>query len=166
MPIFKLPFSLILTVVAHAALCLSDGNPLAADESCGTVSLSVSAASVKRGEADTLFQFEAVLENTTGKELTVRTNFSSVFDGLVLEVKNAKGETLVVQPYTFHQSPFAPPGRELLLKRGKTAETLVFPVRDFPKEAGEVGVFLGGLLPGHGERYVHSAKPIRLKIKK
>lgn len=165
MSIRKLPSALLLASAAVSLPLLPREEPLAAEESCGTVTLTVSAASVERTDVDTVFAFEASLHNGTGKDLEVQSNFSGIFDGLSLEVKTTKGESLVVQSYTHHQSPFAPPGRLFTLKQGKTTGKLSFPIRDFPAETREVDVALSGHLPGHGERYKLSTKPTRMKVK-
>jgi hypothetical protein len=163
MPTFKVSF--LATPPLVCCLTLLWGAAAEADETCGTVSLSVSTASAERFEVDTVFTFEATLHNDTGKDLEVRTTFSGLFDGLSLEVKTTKGEALVMQSYTHHQSPFAPPGRVFTLKQGKTTATIAFPVRDFPADVREVEVLLSGHLPGHGERYKLATKPLSLKIK-
>ena len=46
----------------------------------------------------------------------MRSNFGSVFDGLELVVTTAEGKVVAQQGYTFHQAPFAPPGRRFPLK--------------------------------------------------
>jgi hypothetical protein len=140
--------------------------PLAAYEPSSKVSLAVWKASAKRDNDYVHFRFKASLNNATGKDLTVRTNFGSAFGGLTPEVRSEKGKTLALQSCTYHQSPFAPPGREFTLKKGITKGKLVFPIHDFPGDAQVVKVYLSGTLPGLGAQYVFFAKPIELTIEK
>jgi hypothetical protein len=135
-----------------------------ADDDKPAVSLILSKATAKRGELDTVFRCEAVLDNALGKDLTVRTNFSSVFDGLELVVTNKDGKILAQQPYIWHQAPFSPPGRKFMLKRGTTAATLVFPLRDFPKDAKVVKVRLVGTLPESKYPRILSTETIEVKV--
>jgi hypothetical protein len=121
-----------LVAFSLAAMLGSAGSPLLADEPKPAVSLLLSEASAERREQDALFRCEATLENATGKDLTVRSSFFSVFDGLELVVTTREGKTLAQQPYTFHQSPFAAHEREFTLKKGGTAATLVFPIGELP----------------------------------
>jgi len=95
-----------------------------------------------------LFWCEATLRNASGAELQVRTNFSSVFDGVDLLVLGNSGETLHRQPYVFHQSPYSFHGRNLPLKAGETRETLRFPVLDLPGDLRSARILLAGVLPG------------------
>src|SRR5262245_13867021 len=118
-----------LTALSLAAILVSAGSPSRADEPKPAVSLLLPKASAEQNELDTLFRCEVVLDNATGKDLTVRSQFSSAFDGLELVVTTAEGKMLAQQPYTFHQAPFAPPERDFILKQGKTAATLKFPIR-------------------------------------
>jgi hypothetical protein len=139
--------------------------PALADESKPTVSLLLSSASAERDEHDTLFRCEVLLDNATGKELTVRSNFSSAFDGLELVVTTREGKTLAQQPYTWHQSPFAPPGRDFTLKQGSTTATLVFPIRDLPGDVKVLKVRLVGTLPGSAYRRILSTETVEVKVK-
>jgi len=129
------------------------------------VSLILSKASVAQLELDVLFRCEVSLDNAVGKELTVRSNFYSAFDGLELVVTNREGKTLVQQPYIFHQSPFAPAGREFALKEGTTKATLGFPVQGLPRDAKVVKIRLVGTLPGSGYQRILSTETIDVKIK-
>jgi hypothetical protein len=157
--------ALPLAALSLTAILLSAGGPSLADESKPAVSLVLSKASAERDEHDTLFRCEAVLDNATGKDLTVRSNFSSAFDGLELVATTKEGKTLAQQPYTWHQSPFAPPGREFILKQGTTEATLVFPVRDLPRDAKVIKVRLVGTLPGSGYQRILSTETIEVEVK-
>jgi len=138
---------------------------LPADEPEPTVSLLLSRVSADRTKSSTLFRCEVSLDNATGRDLTVRSTFSSVFDGLELVVTNKEGKTLVQQAYISHQAPFAPPGREFPVKKGTTMGKLVFPVRVVPGNPKEVKVRLVGTLPGSGLRRILSTETITVKIK-
>jgi hypothetical protein len=140
--------------------------PLSADEPKPTVSLILSSASAQRRERDTLFRCKVSLDNATGKDLSVRSNFFSVFDGLEVVLTSKEGKTLAQQLYTFHQSPFTSRGREFTLKKGTTAATLVFPVREVPGDPRVVKVRLVGTLPGSGYRRILSTETIEVTINK
>jgi len=154
-----------LLALSVVAILVSPGGPLIADEPKPTVSLVLSRAAAERREQDTLFRCEASLDNATGKDLSVRSNFFSVFDGLELVVTNKEGKTLAQQPYIFHQSPFAVRGRGFTLKKGTTAGTLVFPIRELPGAAKVVKVRMVGTLPGSGYQRILSTETIEVKIK-
>jgi hypothetical protein len=133
------------------------------------VSLILSRATARRGEHDTLFTCEVKLDNATGEEITTRSNFSSVFDGLELIVtaedgKTEDGKTIARQPYTYHQSPFAPPGRTFVLKRGSTPGSLVFPIRGLAGELKRVKVRLVGTLPGSDDDGPLSSEALTVEI--
>src|SRR6266849_3901454 len=116
--------SSVIAPLALAVILLSIERPAVAEESKPAVSLILSKASAERDEHDTTFRCAAVLDNATGKDLSVRSSFSSAFDGLELVVTTKEGKTLAQQLYTFHQSPFAPPSRDFTLKQGSTEATL------------------------------------------
>src|SRR5207237_2272942 len=86
---------------------------------------------------------EVVLDNRTGRELKVRSTFSSAFDGQALYVRDDKGKLLLRRPYIWHQAPFAPPGREFPLKPGENKAELRFPV-DLPADVKAIRVSLAG----------------------
>jgi hypothetical protein len=141
------------------------GGPLPVEELKPAVSLVLSKTSAERREQDVLFRCEALLDNATGRGLTVRSNFYSVFDGLELVVTNREGRTLAQQAYTAHQSPFTPHGRGFALRKGATAGALVFPVRGLPGGVKAVKVRLVGTLPGSGWDRILSTETIQLNIK-
>jgi hypothetical protein len=136
-----------------------------ADEPKPAVSLILAKASAERRSQDVLFQCDISLENATGRELSVRSNFNSAFDGVELVVTDLNGKTLAQQPYPFHQSPFSPPGRDFPLKQGVTAGTLVFPIHDLPGDAKEVKVRLVGMLPGSSYHRILSTETLKVPIK-
>ena len=129
------------------------------------VSLILSKATVERHAPDILFRCEVVLDNATGRDLSVQSNFSSIlFDGLELVVTTKDGKTLAQQPYVYHQAPFSPDGRKGTLKQGSTPRTLVFPIRDLPGDAMTVKVRLVGHLPGSDYRRILSTETIEVDL--
>jgi len=148
---------LAILVAGHTWVIGQEGKP--------AVSLLLSKATAERREQDTLFRCDAVLDNATGNDLTVRSNFSSVFDGLELVVTTTEGKILAQQGYTWHQSPFAPPGRSFKLKQGPTQGALGFPLRDLPVETKTLKVRLVGTLPGSDYRHILSSETLEVKIK-
>ena len=158
---FPFPLAVLTLALSFAPV----GSIFSADEPEPTVSLILSKVSAERSKPDTLFRCEVRLDNTTGKDLSVRSNFSSVFDGLELVVTNQAGKTLARQPYIWHQAPYAPPGREFTLKKGATTGTLVFPLRVVPGDPKGVKVRLVGTLPGSAFQRILSTETIEVKIK-
>jgi hypothetical protein len=153
-------FAVPLATLLMAALGFPD------ERAKPAVSLFLSQASAERREHDTLFRCSVRLDNVTGRDLTVRTNFASVFDGLELVVTDREGQVLDQQGYTFHQSPFAPPSRTFTLKRGSTTGTLVFPVGDLPREVNTLKVRLVGTLPGCDYPHILSTETVEVRIGK
>jgi hypothetical protein len=90
----------------------------------------------------------ATFRNLTSEPIGVRTNFSSVFDGLNVVVSAADGTELKRQAYVHHQSPQAPDGVPLELPVGETTQRLLFPLETFPAGISGVRVRLEGGLPG------------------
>jgi hypothetical protein len=129
------------------------------------VSLLLPKTTADRGEKDILFHCEVTLDNALRQDTAVRTNFSSVFDGLELVVTTTEGKVLAQQAYTFHQSPFAPPGRTFTLKQGKTTKTIVFPVSGIPAEIRTVKVRLVGTLPGSAFDRILSSETLTVEVK-
>jgi hypothetical protein len=151
------------------ALCLSvllSGALTYANDDKAGVSLMLSNVSAERDPQDTLFHCEVTIDNHTGKEITVTSNFHSAFDGLELVVTNVHGKVLKQQPYTSHQSPFASDGREFVLKRGKTKKSIVFPVRSFGMVGQSLKVRLVGTLPGSSYKRILSTDTIKTVIGK
>ncbi|MGL6094662.1 MAG: hypothetical protein ACRC7O_02525, partial [Fimbriiglobus sp.] len=114
---------LLLSLVASAA-CF----PAAADSE-PTVSLILRKASAERWEHDTIFRCEVTLDNSTGHDLAVRSNFYSAFDGLELVVTDINGKVLLQEGYILHQSPYNSTGSTFPIKQGKTAGKVGFPIR-------------------------------------
>jgi hypothetical protein len=154
----------MLATVSLAAIVASGGGPSFAEKPMPAVSLILSKASAERGEHYTLFRCEAVLDNATGKDLSVRSNFSSVFDGLELVVTTREGKTLAQEPYIFHQSPFSM-GRDFPLKQGATKQTLGFPITDLPADVKSLKVRLVGTLPGSAYSRILSSETLEVSVK-
>src|SRR4051812_43732940 len=75
------------------------------------VSLNLSKPLADRAANRTWFRCEAILDNSTGRDLTVRSHYNSAFDGLELVVTTKDGKILAQQRYTDHQSPISPKER-------------------------------------------------------
>ena len=153
---------ILLTVAASVAgACTAS---LAADPE-PAVSLLVHKVSAERWEQHIHFHCEMALDNATGRELAVRSNFTSVFDGLEIVVTTPEGKVLAQQGYCFHQSPFASRGRVFPLKQGKTAGTLVFPIRGLPGDVRTLKVRLVGTLPGSSYERILSSETLEVEVK-
>jgi hypothetical protein len=139
--------------------------PAFAEEPKPMVSLLLTGASATRRDTDTLFRCDAVLDNAMGRDLTVRSTFSSPFDGLELVVTTKEGKVLAQQPYIHHQSPYAPPGREFPVKQGNTKQTLVFPIQDLPGDIKTLKVRLVGTLPGSTYQRIVSSETLEIPVK-
>src|SRR5215510_8054003 len=147
---------IILLVAGMASACRT----AVPAEPVPAVSLRLEKGSAERWEKDVLFRCEVDLDNALGHDLVVRSNFGPVFDGLELVVTTTDGKVIAQQAYTFHQAPFAPPGRTFALKQGKTAGTLVFPISDLPEDARSLKVRLVGTLPGSGHERILSSETL------
>jgi hypothetical protein len=124
--------------------------PADAPEGKPSVDLTLTKATAQRFDGGGVIVIcEVVLDNRTGKELKVRSNFYSAFDGLTLYVRDEKGKLLLRRGYIWHQSPFSPPGREFPLKPGENTGELRFPI-DLPADVKAIRVSLAGTLPGSG----------------
>jgi hypothetical protein len=128
-----------------------------------TVSLLLSRASAERWDHHILFRCDAVLDNASGKDLTVVSNFFSAFDGLQLVVTTTDGKVLAQKGYIWHQSP-ASSGREFPLKKGRNEEELRFPIRDLPGDVKTFKVRLVGTLPGSGYDRILSSETLEVKV--
>jgi len=138
----------ILSLIVVASALLSEEAKLNAAEPTGLVVLTVTRASAERLDSgDIIFKCEAVLDNDTGKELTIKSPYYSVFDGLDLTIFDEAGRKLLQKPYVAHQS-FFKLDQSFPLKTGKNSQDMVFPVRDLLKDAINVKVLLVGTLPG------------------
>ncbi|MFO0881106.1 MAG: hypothetical protein U0840_27600 [Gemmataceae bacterium] len=154
---------LLILVTAVAFLICSRDISHAGPEPA--VPLLLNKASAERLGQDILFRCEVTLDNGTGRNLAVRSNFTSAYDGLELVVTTSEGKVLVQQGYAFHQSPFAPPGRVFLLKQGKNTSELRFPVAGLPEDARTFKVRLVGTLPGSGYERILSSETLRVDLK-
>ena len=146
------------------SLLLMPGVSTRADEKNPGVSLMLSKVAARRDSKGTDFHCQVTIDNHTGKEIAVTSNFFSVFDGLELVVTNIDGKVLKQQPYTFHQSPFTPNGREFILKRGKTKKSIVFPVTSFGMVGQSLKVRLVGTLPGSSYKRILSTATMGLTV--
>ncbi len=112
------------------------------------VSLALASATAERGaDGDLLVRCAAALHNDTGRELTVRTNFHSAFDGLTVVLLRPDGSELARQAYNYHQSPYAE-DQAIPLPPGPTTEELGFPLTGLPDGLAGITVRLEGGLPG------------------
>ena len=154
---FAVPACLILLV---------GGSPAVGQPDKPVVSLLLFKASAERSGRDVLFRCEAALDNAAGKDLTVQSNFFSVFDGVELVVTAPDGKVLAQQPYTFHQSPYTL-GQTFTLKQGRTEQALKFPVpaADLPRDVKAVKVRLMGTLPGSDYRRILSSDTLEIEVK-
>ena len=107
------------------------------------------AAARRLDNGDVIVVCDAVIDNRTTKVVNVRSTFGSAFDGLMLVVRDEKGKLLTRQAYIWHQSPFAPPGRDFPLKVGENAKQIGFPFA-LPADVKTIRVSLVGTLPGSG----------------
>lgn len=160
-----------ISILAWIALTIAafpgpSGLPVVGQEQKPGVSLILSKASVQTMEKEIHFRCAVVLDNATGKDITLRSTFSSIyFDGLELVITTQEGKTLVQQPYISHQSPLAPQGLEATLKPGKIEGTLVFPIRGLPGGEKVVKVRLVGTLPGGEYERILSTETLEVRIK-
>lgn len=132
------------TVVLAAALAASAQFP-----ESPPVALALAGAEAFPNGRDILFVLDVEADNRTGRELKVRSIFSSPLDDLVLVVRDENGKELRRQAVSYHQSPFAPPGRLLPLAAGKTRHEVRVPV-NLPADTRAVRVMLYGTLPESG----------------
>ena len=129
-----------------------------------TVSLILSKAACKRLTNYMLFICEARLDNASGKDLTVRSNFYSAFDGLELVVTDKHGKILAQQSYLMHQSPYSFEPREFKVKQGITSDELRFPIPNLQKQAREFRVRLVGTLLRSSYQRILSTETIEVKV--
>jgi hypothetical protein len=89
---------------------------------------------------------DVVIDNRTGEDLTVFTNYFSAFDGLSVVVLK-EGKELRSQSYLDHQSPRAEK-RPYVLKKGKNEKDMRFPIGELPADWARLEVKIIGYLPG------------------
>src|SRR4051812_12434859 len=91
--------------------------------------LTLTKAAAQRFDGDNLVVIcDVVLDNRAGKDVKVRSNFGSAFDGLVVVVRDEKGKLLVTQPYSLHRAPY----RDVIdcpLKPGENKHEVRFPIK-------------------------------------
>lgn len=114
----------------------------------------------------TLIACRVELENRTGRELKVRSNFGSAFDALHVVVRDADGKELARQSVAAHQSPFAPPGRLFPVPPGATAAR-VGALLDLPADARNLRVMVYGALPesGFDDLLLTDVRPVTVREK-
>ena len=151
--------------VLAAVFVVSGWHDSPAAEPAPAVSLLLTAAAAERGERDVRFRCEVKIDNALGRDLGVRSNFGSVFDGLELVVTTADGKVVAQQGYTSHQSPSSPLGRAFPLRQGKSDGTLVFPVSGLSADARALKVRLVGTLPGSGHDRILSSETLTVTVK-
>ena len=115
------------------------------------VSFKLTGVTAEKGEdGDLLVVCRVLLDNRTGEEIVTKTRFGSAFDGLTITVTDTEGKVLAVQGYTYHQSPFGPDLREVIVKLGRTDASLAFPMAK-GHYGKKIGVQLTGLLTDGAE---------------
>jgi RNA polymerase sigma factor (sigma-70 family) len=92
-----------------------------------------------------IFACELVLENNSGEELIVQSNFFSAYDGLSLMLLK-EGKELARRPYIGHQSPMAE-AKPYILKKGKNTAEVRIPVNPMAETWPTLQAKLVGTLP-------------------
>ena len=137
---------LLLAAGALAGCARGDAQPPQA--STPRVALALASATAERQDSgDLLVRCSATLRNDTGRELAVRTNFHSVFDGMTIVLLRPDSTELARQAYIYHQSPYAR-DQTIPLPPGPTTEELVFPLSELSEALDGVTARLEGGLPG------------------
>jgi hypothetical protein len=95
---------------------------------------------------DVILACDVVIDNQTGRDITVLSNFFSAFDGLSIVVLK-EGKELRNQSYLVHQSPNAEK-RPYVLKKGRNVTDMRFPISDLPADWAGLEVKIIGNLPG------------------
>jgi hypothetical protein len=133
------------------------------------VSLVLSKASAERVvpgkplKSKVLVQCEVMLNNQTGKKLTVTSDRSSAYDALEVVVTKSDGTILAQQAYGYHFGLGAFSRFEL--NAGKNVKTLVFPISNaVPSDLDVIKVRLVGSLPGSGYKRILSSDTLEVKI--
>lgn len=114
---------------------------------------------------DTHFAFDITLNNSSGRDLKVRTNFHSALDALDMVVTDTDGKLLVRRGYTYHQSPASQNGSEKVLPNGISKAQMLFPISDFGTAGQQVHVQLIGLIDAKGFSQSISSKKLRVTIR-
>ena len=110
---------------------------------------------------DVILICDVVIDNQTGEDLTIFSNFFSAFDGLNI-VLLKEGKELRNQSYLFHQSPMAEK-RPYVLKKGTNDRELRFPISAAPDNWAGLEVKIIGSLPGSKfeEKLISDTKKIQ-----
>jgi hypothetical protein len=95
-----------------------------------------------------LFICDAVIDNDTGHDLTVRSRYHSAFDYIEIVVVDEKGHKLAQQSYHQSASIVSVEPRDYHLKEGKNARELKFAVAGLPLEGKGYRILFVGQLPG------------------
>ncbi len=158
LPMIRVSIAMVCIAAGLGARISSAAEPL--------VSLLISKVTAEHFQGDVLVTCQAVIDNATGHELVVRSNFFSAFDGLEIVVTNDEGKVLEQRGYIDFQSPFKLDGRDFPLKQGKTVKTLTFILSDIPEGIRSVRVRLVGTLPGSSYKRILSSETRLAEIDK
>jgi hypothetical protein len=140
-------FTLCLPVLLGLACRSTQAPAPASDLGSAAATVGIAAASAERFDSgEVLFRISATLDNGTTQTLRITTNFLSAFDGMTLVVLRDDGSELARQSYTYHQSPYSP-SNTVDVPPGRTAQDIVFPIRDLSTSAFVAQVRLEGGLP-------------------
>ena len=153
---------LLCSVVSMLMLCPSF---VSADEGGGYLSMNLTSVSAERMKGDILFRCDVDLENATGSDIRVISNFATEFDGIDIVVTNKKGRILAQQPYVYHQSPFSPDGQAVVIKKGKSSSSLAFPIDGIDAKAKTLRVRLVGALNRSSYPNVCSTETVKVDVR-
>jgi hypothetical protein len=131
----------------------------------GYLSLILSHTSAERDNGLVTFRCSVELENATGKEIKVISNFGAELDGIDLVVTNEKGQILVQQTYTYHQSPIYAGGKTVVIKKGKSSLSILFPIRGLDPEIKAARVRLVGRLSKSTYKHICSSETIAVVVR-
>jgi hypothetical protein len=132
--------------------------------SSGLVSLILTNASAERRRIDTVLSCEAVIENGTGKTLSLTYDYQSAFDLIEVVATTKDGKELIQQAYSFHLAPNYP-ARNFELKPGRITRTLSFTVVGIPNDLNSVNIRLVGTLPGCEYKRILSTETKEVEIR-
>ena len=109
-----------------------------------------------------LMACDVVIDNQTGEDLTIQSNFSSAIDYLTLEL--LRGDKIIVEEhYISHLSPSSSDGKPFVLKKGKTLAEMRFPIRLPPKDWPQLQARLYGFLPGSNYKGVLESNKLKVR---
>jgi hypothetical protein len=126
--------------------------------------LTLTKATAERSGRLVLIDCHVLLENNTGKELAVRSAFSSPYDAMTIVIRDARGKLIRQQGLAYHKSPFALPGRLYPIDKGENKEKLGFPV-ELPADVKQIRVMIYGVLPdsGHEDLLLTDVVPVTIE---